>query len=298
MNKTNDRWSALSMKDRADLIKLYVESGITNINNIRKDYNSFATGGPVEELDPSVVVDYSNLKQEAKDARDWVIDYYKSEGYKQRAEKAGLSTKYPLIKSLGIFPKKKIDFLEDESVDNSYNSSYPVIGLKESEEKWTSNHVDDIGYVTAHEFAHYNKDFHRKTRNENKAYLSPFYGYDYTDLPQEYFNALGVNYRTNAHDSEFNESYSDLIGLRYLLNKYNVFDSTDPNAKFDYKLYKNIMKDERFKNNRFLKLHDESQVIKALNDVAQNISNPNKLTYTNPENIAAKGGKLLIKSRK
>lgn len=50
MNKMNDRWSALSMKDRADLIKLYVESGITDLREIKKDYNSFKDGGSTENI--------------------------------------------------------------------------------------------------------------------------------------------------------------------------------------------------------------------------------------------------------
>ena len=48
MKNINDRWSALSMKDRAALIDIYVKSGITDLGEIRKDYNSFATGGPTE----------------------------------------------------------------------------------------------------------------------------------------------------------------------------------------------------------------------------------------------------------
>ena len=48
MARNNDRWSALSMQDRADLIKLYVNSGITNIGDIRNHYNSFETGGNTE----------------------------------------------------------------------------------------------------------------------------------------------------------------------------------------------------------------------------------------------------------
>ena len=34
-----DKWSQLSIKQRADLIKLYVESGIKSLDEIRKDYN-------------------------------------------------------------------------------------------------------------------------------------------------------------------------------------------------------------------------------------------------------------------
>lgn len=48
-NTTKDRWSQLSMQQRADLIKLYVDGGIINIKDIRKHYNSFETGGPTEE---------------------------------------------------------------------------------------------------------------------------------------------------------------------------------------------------------------------------------------------------------
>lgn len=44
----NDRWSALSMKDRAALIDIYVKSGITDLGEIRKDYNSFDYGGYTE----------------------------------------------------------------------------------------------------------------------------------------------------------------------------------------------------------------------------------------------------------
>lgn len=268
INTTKDRWSALSLKDRADLIKLYTNNGITNIKDIRKHYNSFATGGPTEELEPSVIVDNSSLREEAKSARDWVIDYYKSEGYKQRAKKAGLSARYPLVKSFGIFPKKKLEFLENESIDNSYNQVFPVIGLQESEDSWTGDITNDVGFVTAHEFAHYNKLYNKKAKYQSDAYLSPFYGNDYKKVPGEYMNALGVNYDSNAHDSEMSESYSDLVGLRYLLDKYGIYNSKDPNTKFKYEDYKKIKSDPKFKNNRFLKLHDEQQVIKAINDVA------------------------------
>lgn len=50
MIKNKDRWSALSMQQRADLIKLYVNNGITSLDNIKKDYNSFDDGGDTESL--------------------------------------------------------------------------------------------------------------------------------------------------------------------------------------------------------------------------------------------------------
>lgn len=39
------KWSDLSMTERARIIALGVQSGITNLNDIRKGYNSFARGG-------------------------------------------------------------------------------------------------------------------------------------------------------------------------------------------------------------------------------------------------------------
>lgn len=38
-------WNDLSMADRASIIALGVRGGITDLNNIRKGYNSFAIGG-------------------------------------------------------------------------------------------------------------------------------------------------------------------------------------------------------------------------------------------------------------
>lgn len=48
MSNNKDRWSSLSMRDRADLIKLYVSNGITNIGTIRSHYNKFDEGGDKE----------------------------------------------------------------------------------------------------------------------------------------------------------------------------------------------------------------------------------------------------------
>ena len=45
MVKRNDRWSALSMSERADLIKLYADGGFTNLKEIKNHYNSFGDGG-------------------------------------------------------------------------------------------------------------------------------------------------------------------------------------------------------------------------------------------------------------
>lgn len=45
MVKSKDKWSALSMSERADLIKLYANNGTTNLSSIKSHYNKFGGGG-------------------------------------------------------------------------------------------------------------------------------------------------------------------------------------------------------------------------------------------------------------
>lgn len=42
-----DRWSALSMKDKASLIKLFVNGGILSLDDMRDYYNEYAKGGSI-----------------------------------------------------------------------------------------------------------------------------------------------------------------------------------------------------------------------------------------------------------
>lgn len=43
--KNNSKWDSLSIKDKADLMKLYVKNGINNLEEIRSHYNKFKDGG-------------------------------------------------------------------------------------------------------------------------------------------------------------------------------------------------------------------------------------------------------------
>lgn len=66
MVKNKDRWSALSMSERADLIKLYVGNGVTSLNAIKKDYNSFDDGGPTREMTPSEATDLNKTLNQSQ----------------------------------------------------------------------------------------------------------------------------------------------------------------------------------------------------------------------------------------
>lgn len=47
--KNINKWESLSIKDKADLMKLYIKNGINNLEEIRSHYNKFSTGGYTEE---------------------------------------------------------------------------------------------------------------------------------------------------------------------------------------------------------------------------------------------------------
>lgn len=49
MTKNKDRWSALSMQERADLINMYLKSGVSNLSEIKKHYNSYEDGGETDD---------------------------------------------------------------------------------------------------------------------------------------------------------------------------------------------------------------------------------------------------------
>ena len=47
--KGMSNWDDLSIKEKADLIHLYMDGGVLDLPSMRKHYNSFAEGGDTEE---------------------------------------------------------------------------------------------------------------------------------------------------------------------------------------------------------------------------------------------------------
>lgn len=43
-----DKWNSLSLKEKSEIMKMAISSGVRNLNNIRKSYNSFAEGGQTD----------------------------------------------------------------------------------------------------------------------------------------------------------------------------------------------------------------------------------------------------------
>lgn len=43
------KWDSLTLKEKSEIMKMAISSGVMDLNNIRNSYNSFAEGGPTEE---------------------------------------------------------------------------------------------------------------------------------------------------------------------------------------------------------------------------------------------------------
>lgn len=109
MMKTQDRWAALSMQDRAALIKLYVENGISSLEEIKKDYNRLdgeedsqtLSRGPIEPIyyddtyiEPAVVKAFKSQEDYNR--------YYGEQFGKQVAE--GMSNAAPYVLEAAMLP--------------------------------------------------------------------------------------------------------------------------------------------------------------------------------------------------
>lgn len=49
------RWDELSMSGKSDLIKLYIKNGIYNLEDIKKDYNSYGDGGSTKKEESNIL---------------------------------------------------------------------------------------------------------------------------------------------------------------------------------------------------------------------------------------------------
>lgn len=65
-----DSWSSLSMRQRADVMKLAVENGIHDLDTIRSAYNEFAEGGSIH-IKPSHRGRFTRLKERTGHSASW-----------------------------------------------------------------------------------------------------------------------------------------------------------------------------------------------------------------------------------
>lgn len=63
------KWDSLTLKEKSEIMKLAISSGVMDLDNIKSNYNSFATGGPTEK--PTYEEYYNSLPKEKRDTTNY-----------------------------------------------------------------------------------------------------------------------------------------------------------------------------------------------------------------------------------
>lgn len=211
---SKDKWSALSAQERAQLINIYVQSGITDLDFIKKDYNSFDEGGSIEYTIPSpkddIEVPYRSVITE--DMRNNFITKSKNKF------DTFVNRMYPIIERTLIEKELPTDNLHNVLKQMAHESDY---GLNPRGNGYNLSGIkawdDDEG--TKFDDGNYYRDF--------KDYRD--YADFYIDLLNNRYNALDAkdtnDYIYRLHHGKDGKSYSaDEAGYKRNLTRMYSLD--------------------------------------------------------------------------
>ena len=259
---------------------------ITRIyNNLQDDIERGLLDNYFAQFDGYInkkLIPFSEQRDAYKNGLQFAADYFHSPGYIERFNKQKF--KY------GNYPEKKYIFPEDNLVkwtEGESNAGSDLrFGLSDNR-----RFNFKFGETGTHETFHWNPTYNRRSKvsGVNVNTESPYYNNDYSNIPKEIKDILkpsqdALNRRYNQylgdlrHDFELSEQYSDLGALRYNLNKEGIFDSRKLGEQFNQKMLDMFRGTESAKTDRFLDLHTDNQIIRAVNEIAAN-NNSNLNNY-------------------
>lgn len=271
---------------------------------IRKELSKFKDGkestlpkyrlGTEDDLDEEVYKDDIAAQQGYDEAKKFIENYSKSQGFKQRF----LAGKWKEgFRNSKYDPAVNGQYIWDFTPRRLQIKPKPIRGNKDTEYNYDTREIEytplripkeKYDEVFSHEFGHaLDSAIHRYLYNnigksinftnrdvwnsysrsipilrQNKLYQNIIK----QKKPQnERFVDRFAPYEYN-HDAMPEENYADLIQMRYLSNKYGIFDSLKPNIKFTKEhlnKYKKLNVPTRFLHN-----FSDDQIIWMMNNVA------------------------------
>lgn len=331
MSNKNDRWSALSLKDRADLMNMYLTNGINELSEMRKhynsvpymDFNSYGGGGNIE--------DHTIGEEEA--ASSFNVNWYA--GRAPQLRKAMPNSYYANMLMPGKKPFENYKKMTDDRIVQlvTDNLKDELSGVKEFTTKEALNDYNARKILTEEYYARFPKE----KPNEDKDFIGPptpvpndrlepsirrmmasgvYYPQHNTILYDSVFggdNTTKIHERTHATVGLFSPILREVFGivndlkvrrkridpyyddpqeiyarLMSFREKHNL-DPTKVITKEDIDKWKKDKVEDFFLINRY----PIDILLRLFNDVAQNTTDPNRLDYINPANIAAYGGRIL-----
>lgn len=212
---SKDKWSALSAEERAQLINIYVQSGITDLDFIKKDYNSFDEGGNIEYTIPSPKDDDINVPYKS------VITSTMREDFISKSKNkfdTFVEKMYPIVERSLVDAGHSTDnlnnILRQMAQESNYGLSprgngYNLSGIKAWDSKEGTKHKDGYYYKNFNDYKDY-ADYHVALLNNR-------------------YNALDANdtkdFVYKLHHTKDGKKYSaDEKGYKKNLNRMNSLD--------------------------------------------------------------------------
>lgn len=225
---------------------------------------------------------YSKQIDDIKEGLQFASNYFQSNGFLKRTSDMG-------AKYNGFGTKHIAPVSNQVTYSPGWNNADASLkfGLKTG---WYNNNLSESA---AHEAFHWNPLYNNlRSYSKKLSFESPYYGQDYGIVPKEVKQILTperikLEERNKRglgdlkHDFEINESYSDLGALRQQLQKSGVFDSFEKDDIFTQKMldeFRKLYRKEGTPTERFLNLHTDDQIIRAVNEIAAN-NNSNLNNY-------------------
>ena len=302
--KPKDAWDKLSMRKKAEIMKLAIEGDVYDLDAIRSGYNEYAEGGGIANEIP---MDYqplvSNTYQPIVDALKTDNTGFNIDDYTYRVQKLhpeitrdqvqSLYNATPYIASDKVIGTREGEFrLGDETGYGRRVTLYPNAYTQNTGTRVTSSNANEtMGDTLAHETNHLYTDVLLGGTNDAEG-----------DLLWEAYRP-GLVVQDSGFNGEFSEERAINAGIRNRISRENgnvigeeldkAIDNTpddvlmnmlfDPNNGYINQSGRKHMQDKNGNWNR------TDAVRKALKDVALN-----QMTFP-VENYAADGGKIHIK---
>lgn len=269
------KWEELSLKDRAELMRIYLDNGISSIASIKKHYNSFADGGEVDNIHSSPAQDFvaswlsnrqEQLQENFRNSGSTMIPY--SVLPKSWSNKAAFNEFQNQLENLRTV--KQYDVLGNTKFPHIPDSEFEAI-------KKLSNHTGGTYNPATHSISYISPyagtDVHELTHslNANPQLNTIRYGFKGDKLQE------GKQY--NPYKDSADEIYSRLMQFRYL-------NKLDPKKKYtidDIKKWR-----ERYDDTDIINRYNDEYLLHLLNNVASTKSSIEK----DGRKLAAYGGPL------
>lgn len=269
------KWEELSMSDRSNLMKTYLQNGVTQLSAMRDHYNKFADGGEVDNVHSTQAQDF---------IASWLSN--RQEQFRENFRNSG-STMIPY----SILPKSWSDRAAFKEYQNQLKNlrtvkQYDVLGNTKFPHVPDSE-FESIKKLSNHTGGAYNPSTHAIS------YISPYAGTDVHELthslnadPQ--INAIKYGFegdklqegkQYNSYKDSANEIYSRLMQFRYL----NKLDPTKKYSVEDIKKWR-----EKYDDTDIVNRYTDEYLLHLLNNVASTKSSLEK----DGKKMAAYGGRL------